>query len=333
MTWECFYLVWISLWLVAIDWFWVPSVAMLAAGVGVVVAPWHRNYAQHIPVSWEDCFTVVGGSGDCWDGCFKTSVSHHQRWSLPHPHSETTDSKTEIPFLLDIDGNNSKYWELLNSSHALKIPYFTLKINRTIPIFCQGLNRTSVGIAGIFYYDLATTWCGIPFSTWFIPSQYRLCFALRHILGITGWSLCNDFIHYFHKLGGITYPDMQCSHPQCWDNVSGPNTLRAWCTSCNTRANLEANSWINNCIVASYFCSAHIIDICFGIMHWVNSCIVKSSPFSYISSWGLTLLTVSASATSLPGIYLISKSYDCIVSNTLGSLIGASGKKFLSDLF
>ena len=95
---------------------------------------------------------------------------------------------------------------------------------------------------------------------------------------------------------------------------------------CSTRATIEANSWINNCIVASYFCSAHIIDICIGVIHWVNSC-------SSILSWGLNLLTASASVTSLPGMYLISKPYGCIVSNTLFSLGHTSCKKILSELF
>ena len=39
----------------------------------------------------------------------------------------------------------------------LKIYCFTLQINWTISMFCQGLNGTSIGIAGIFYCDLATT--------------------------------------------------------------------------------------------------------------------------------------------------------------------------------
>ena len=102
------------------------------------------------------------------------------------------DSRAEITFLLDIDGNNSIYWKLLYSIHTLKIYYFTLQINRTISIFCQGLNGTSIGITGIFYWYLATTWHGIQFSTWYIPGQYRFCFALIHILVITGWPLCND---------------------------------------------------------------------------------------------------------------------------------------------
>ena len=51
MTWECSYLVWISLWLVAIGCHWVPSVAILAAGVGVVKAPWHGHHAQYISAS------------------------------------------------------------------------------------------------------------------------------------------------------------------------------------------------------------------------------------------------------------------------------------------
>ena len=53
-------------------------------------------------------------------------------------------------------------------------------------------------------------------------------------------------------------------------------------TSCNTRATLEAKSWITNCIVTSFFCSPYIIYICIGIMHWVTSCIVKSRSIFHV---------------------------------------------------
>ena len=43
----------------------MPSVAILAAGVGVVVAPWYGHNVQHISASLEDCSTFVGCSGDC----------------------------------------------------------------------------------------------------------------------------------------------------------------------------------------------------------------------------------------------------------------------------
>ena len=194
------------------------------------------------------------------------------------------DSRAGITFL-----QQTEYWKLLNSSHTLKIYYFTLQINRTIPILCQGLNGTTIGIVGTSYCDLVTTWHGIQFLPDLSLRQYRLCFALRHILGITGGPLCNDPIHYSHMLDGITYPDMQCSNPQCWDHVSGPNTC--WVLGpplCSTRAILDANSLISNCIVASYFCSAHITDICIGVMDWVTSSIVKSRSFCSILSWGLT---------------------------------------------
>ena len=71
------YLVWISPWPVAIGWHLLSSVAILAAGVGVVVAPWHGHYAQLFPAPWKNCSTVVGDFGDCCVGCFKSSVSHH----------------------------------------------------------------------------------------------------------------------------------------------------------------------------------------------------------------------------------------------------------------
>ena len=71
MTCAYSHFVWISLWLVAI--------AILVAGVGMVVAPWHGNYAKHIPASWKDCSTVVGDPGDCLEGCVIPSVSLYQR--------------------------------------------------------------------------------------------------------------------------------------------------------------------------------------------------------------------------------------------------------------
>ena len=126
----------------------------------------------------------------------------------------------------------------------------------------------------------------------------------------------------------VSGPGISCPGVQCRDHVSGPSTLRAGYTSCSTRGTLEANSWINSCIVASYLCSAQIIDICIGVMLWVDSWLVKSRPFSSISSRGLTLSTASASATSLPGMYLISKSYGCVVSNTLLDWVVHFVKKF-----
>ena len=63
-------------------------------------------------------------------------------------------------------------------------------------------------------------------------------------------------------------------------------------------------------------------------MHGVNSCMVKSSPFNSILSLGLTLLRASESETSLPGMYLISKSYGCNLSSNHCSLGGASDKFF-----
>ena len=64
MIWECSHLLWISPQLVVIGGCWVPSVAILAAGVEVVVAPWHGHHAQHISASLEDCSNAVYVSGD-----------------------------------------------------------------------------------------------------------------------------------------------------------------------------------------------------------------------------------------------------------------------------
>ena len=49
MIWEGSHLMWVSLWHVETCWHWVPSVAILVAGLGVVVVPWHGHHAQLIP--------------------------------------------------------------------------------------------------------------------------------------------------------------------------------------------------------------------------------------------------------------------------------------------
>ena len=60
MIWEGSHLVWISLWLVAIGWHMMPSVAILSAGLGVVVAPWHGHHVLHISTPCKDYSPVVG---------------------------------------------------------------------------------------------------------------------------------------------------------------------------------------------------------------------------------------------------------------------------------
>ena len=54
MTWQCSHQVWKSLLLVAIGWYWVPFIAILAVGIGVVEAPWQGHHALHIPACSED---------------------------------------------------------------------------------------------------------------------------------------------------------------------------------------------------------------------------------------------------------------------------------------
>ena len=55
----------------------MPSVAILAAGVGVVVAPWHGNHVLHISTPWKDCSPVVGVLVTAWWVAFRSSASHH----------------------------------------------------------------------------------------------------------------------------------------------------------------------------------------------------------------------------------------------------------------
>ena len=64
MIWEGSHLVWISLWL-AIHWHMMPSAAILSAGLGVVVAPWHRHYPAYF-YPWKDCSPAVGVLVTAW---------------------------------------------------------------------------------------------------------------------------------------------------------------------------------------------------------------------------------------------------------------------------
>ena len=99
---------------------------------------------------------------------------------------------------------------------------------------------------------------------------------------------------------------MQCSPPHCSDHDSRLNTLRAQSTSHITGATPEANSWMSNCIVTSFFCSPYIIYICIGVMHWVTSCIVKSRSISQLIL-RVDSAIASASATCLSEMNLVSK--------------------------
>ena len=126
-------------------------------------------------------------------------------------------------------------------------------------------------------------------------------------------------------------PIYACSHPQCSDHVSGLNTLRLG--PCLTALGPLLKQTLGSLTALLHPSSVyHIIDICIGVMHWVTSCIVKSRFLCSISFWGLTVLIASASATSLPGMSLISKSYSCIVSLYSYRLDDASGKKVTSCL-
>ena len=83
MTWEYAFLLWISLWLVAISWQWVLSVAILPTEVWVVVAPWHRHHAHQIPAFWEDSVLPLHccrGLGECFVGCLVPSVPQKFCW-------------------------------------------------------------------------------------------------------------------------------------------------------------------------------------------------------------------------------------------------------------
>ena len=44
----------------------MPYVAILAAGLGVVVTPWHGHHAQYVSAPWKDCSTVVGALVTAW---------------------------------------------------------------------------------------------------------------------------------------------------------------------------------------------------------------------------------------------------------------------------
>ena len=255
MTWECSHLVWISLLLVAIGWYWVPSVAILSAGVRVVVAPWHGHHAQHIPPSEEDCFIVAGALMNA-GGIVLYPLFPFIRDDLSHI-AIPWNNRLRAQILIRHWRRQSEYWKLLNSSHRLR--YCDL-------FLWPGYNMIWDTISHPIY-----------------PPTSICCFALRHILDITGWPLCNDSIYYSHKLGGISnlsrYAMQESSMLR---SCLRPNTLRARISSCSTMGTFEANPWINNWFVASYVCLAHIINVCIGFIHGVNSCIEKSRPFSCI---------------------------------------------------
>ena len=124
---------------------------------------------------------------------------------------------------------------------------------------------------------------------------------------------------------------MPCSHPHCSDQDSWLNTLRAWSTSCITRATPEANSWMNNCIVISFLCSPYIIYICIGVMHWVTSCIVKSRSISKLIL-RVDSAIASASATSLSEMNLVSKSTQLNCKPYSHLLDGLSGNSLICIL-
>ena len=44
----------------------MPSVTILSAGLGAVVAPWHRHHVPHISTPWKDCSPVVGVLVTAW---------------------------------------------------------------------------------------------------------------------------------------------------------------------------------------------------------------------------------------------------------------------------
>ena len=51
-----------------------------ATEVGEVVAPWHGHHAQHSIFqppgeTLSYLFTILGDSGDCWEGCLVSIVS------------------------------------------------------------------------------------------------------------------------------------------------------------------------------------------------------------------------------------------------------------------
>ena len=75
-------------------------------------------------------------------------------------YSEITDSRAEIIFL-----QQTEYWKLLNSSHTLNIYYFTLQIDRIIPVCCQGLTGTSKGLLVSFI----VTWLQSDMGYNFLP--------------------------------------------------------------------------------------------------------------------------------------------------------------------
>ena len=128
------------------------------------------------------CSTLVGYSGDCWVGCFKIfCFPPLEMTSTTPPYTETTKLKGR-----DHIFNNNCLLNIFKLQSHIKIMYFILEINRTYPIPHHGLYWTTIGITGILVVTLPQYNMGYNFPPGLSHSHYRLCFAFRHILGITG---------------------------------------------------------------------------------------------------------------------------------------------------
>ena len=161
----------------------------------------------------------------------------------------------------------SEYWKLWLIITDIEIPFpFTEK--QAHSYLLPNYEWDYIGMAGSFCCYLATVWHGIQFSTlflisWFILGQYRLCLSLSHILDIPGLPLCNDPIHDFLKLGRFSNLPSYAAVHNVEVSSQGPVLIQGWVHL------FEMTGWP----------SKHLLDICTGVLHGINSCTVKSRPF------------------------------------------------------
>ena len=122
---------------------------------------------------------------------------------------------------------------------------------------------------------------GYNFPPGLSHSHYRLCFAFRHILGITGrpllqWphTLYPKVVHNNLPIYAMQSSSMlrSCFRAQYFEGLVPPLAVIGPLLK-QTLGSL--NALLHPSSVH------HITDICVGVMHWVTSCIVKSRPISH----------------------------------------------------
>ena len=188
----------------------------------------------------------------------------------------------------------------------------------------QDLFGTSIGIAGFFCCELLIVWHGTQNLTclamsFFMFGQNMLPFVLNVILVTPAWPLWSAFKQWPLNAIGIKNLHSQVMYECSIDKSSlhCQNGLRISGSFLQDSGQPSNVCWISSWSVLSYCVvfwinSTCILDSC------VCSWMVTSKPLISVFSFGLTLLSASAIGMSLSGKYLMTKSYGCILSNSLG---------------